>query len=336
MTTLALAGAVGSKVSDLRRLVAQDTTQLTHTDYRSVEVSEEDADLVVRAGDHTFSLDDQSLQLFGKPLGITGKFLTDTLTDNAVRRTVLQHLVDNHAADKVVFEHDSGRLLATYESGPRIIPRNRYVDVVTAVMPHDAEIRRFEYGRGKVLIDAYHTEKSVEPRVGDVTLGGMRFVGYVSPREFSPSTSIFMERLVCTNGMTRQEEASLIRVRGNSVDEVIESMEQNARLLFDEVLPQRMHQWAETVNVTVDNAEQFVHRIARQTGLGSRMESRIIERIAGLPEDERSLYDITNVITAMQHGEGVSQRQRDLLQEVGGNIVVDEGHRCASCAQPID
>ena len=86
--------------------------------------------------------------------------------------------------------------------------------------------------------------------------------------------------------------------------------------------------------VDVENPTQLIHRFCREYNLGARMETKLLDRIDEL--EGNTYYDIINLITSMQHEEGVSQAMRNALQLTGGLLVTSgAGHRCNTCQSPL-
>jgi hypothetical protein len=320
-------------MTDLRELAEQDASDIRMVPVEGIEALQGGN---LNVDGERLVLDAPSLDTFSNFFGVPKGLMKNLTAD--LQRDILTHFLGRYDEAQVQMEMGEGQILAVYGEGDRLIPKARYVDVLEAVLPDDATLSRLEWTRGYVWADVVAQRYTVEPRVGDPTLGGFRFLGTVAPARksngvsSSPYVCTFMERLACTNGMTRTEEGSVIKVRGNTVDEVIEEMERLARRVLDVDLPLRLEQWGHTAEVTVDNAEAFIHRIARETGLGARVTDEIIERVPSLGDSRENLYDLTNLITSFQHDEDVTENQRLLLQDVGGHIVSTVGgHRCDSC-----
>lgn len=320
-------------LTDLRELAANDASDIRMIPIQGIEALPGGN---LNVDGERLVLDEPSLDTFANFFGVPKKFMKHLTSD--LQRDVLAHFLGKHEEAQVQLEMGEGQILAVYGEHDRLIPKARYVDVLERVLPEDATFSRMEWTRGYLWVDMISEQFTTEPRVGDPTLGGFRLVGPVAPARksngisSSPYACTFMERLACTNGQTITEEGSVIKVRGNTVDEVIEEMERLARRILDVDLPVRLEQWAHTAEVTVENAEAFVHRIARETGLGARVTDDIIDRIPSLGDSAENLYDLTNLVTSFQHDPDITESQRLLLQGVGGHIVSTVGgHRCDSC-----
>ena len=322
-------------VADLMERVEADPTQMESLTLSNLRIEGRTVQMFDEA---PLTLDDGSIRLLSNFFDAgTG---LEKITDDALLGTVLNHFKSRFDDSTAVVEYTDNSVLALYHSADNIIPRQRYVEAVMNTMPHEAEVRRFDYGRGKVVCDVSTTDRVVEPRVNDITEGGLRYVGFVSPRDFQPQVKPYAYRLWCANGATTEintaDLVSTIKVKGKTVEEVIQSIEENARRLMDGPVPEWLDNLNHMVEVPVEHPEQLVLRYGQEHGLGSRITNRIIEQIPALPDDERTLYDLTQLITSQQHADGVSQRQRELLQQVGGAIIAENGgHRCASCYQVV-
>ena len=323
-----------TQVKDLADVVAKDGSVFQNVFLEQCAVVERDEDLFFALKDDAeLRLDEPALKTFGKFIEFPGTALTKLNTQ--LRKDVVSWLIDQNEGTKACFEHENGKLHAVYHSSEHIVPRTEYIGVVEDVFPGEAEVRYLDYGRGKVVVDVSTGSITTEPRVGDITEGGLRVTGYVEPRDYQPTVETYFHRLWCANGATNMEKGSLIKVRGVSVEELVQKMKDEANRILEEIVPTRVNQFGHLVEVDVPHPEQFVMRYAHEVGLGARVRDRIIETIPKLPDNERTMYDIANHITAMQHEEGITPRQVMLLQELGGRIVADEHHRCSTCHQTI-
>lgn len=274
-------------------------------------------------------VDDHSLEVLGKFLGIPGAYLKKS--PNPLRETNVNYWLDQLDESEALFETSNDSLVGVYKADQEIVPRSRLVGIVQNVMQPTDTIRSFNVEDGWFLCDVTTTQHVAEPRVGDVTEGGLRFKASMLPKSTlgSPYVASFLCRLACTNGMTHTEEFGKVRLKGKTVDQIIEEMEEAAQTLLSDVVPQRLEQWGHLTEVNVNAPEQFVHRLAREWGLSRRLESDIIEEVPELTE--RSAYDLVNLITGRQHGVS-SERIRHRLQELGGSVIArQDDHRCTQC-----
>jgi len=99
---------------------------------------------------------------------------------------------------------------------------------------------------------------------------------------------------------------------------------------LNEDVPAYLENWQRLQDIKSANPEQLIHRLTREAGVSEKIESAIIERAAGL--ESNSYYDVINLITSLQHEEGVGGTQLFRLQALGGNAIRDMGgHRCNNC-----
>jgi hypothetical protein len=133
--------------------------------------------------------------------------------------------------------------------------------------------------------------------------------------------------------MTKFEEHGNIGLRGNTVDDIIEEMEEAAQRLLREDLPERLDQFASLDHVSVNNVPQLVHRLAREHHISSYLETEMIDQSPTLGDDA-TMYDVVNFMTQFQHEARSSQFYR--LQELGGDVAAShDTHRCVSCQREL-
>ena len=151
----------------------------------------------------------------------------------------------------------------------------------------------------------------------------------------APVISTYLERLVCSNGMVVPSVNSTLSLRGRTVDEIIDEMEYLANTVLANEVDAALNNWSHMTELEVENTERLIHRFCMEYGLGSRMESKLMERIDEL--EGNTYYDIINLITSMQHEIGVSHAMHQALQLAGGMLVTTGGgHRCNTCQHPLD
>lgn len=322
----------GLKVENLPDIVANQEAEYVLADLTDVRVASADT-LAIGEREVRVS-EDEGLDALSKFLDIPRGFLKRL--DSGLIQANVQFFIDQGGESPALFEVKQDSLSGAFPGDEGFLPREQVSEALLRTFPADADVVALNLDNGFFSVDVTMGDRNTEPRQGDVIEGGLRWVTHIAPKskhQHRPYVSEFYNRLVCSNGMTRTEESGAIRLRGKTVDEIIEEMEQISRTILDENTEERLHQFNHLTEVTVDNVEQFVHRIARQNGLSARLESRIIDDLPAL--EERTAYDVMNLITSYQH-EGVSRSSFSSLQEVGGYMATSmTERRCASCAAPL-
>ena len=284
--------------------------------------------------------EDDGLNVAAEWLGYPGAGLTKL--PMGLRSDILEFLRGEIEDKRATLEVDGGRLVGIWNPDKPMIPRDRVAEVIQAVMPGDAEVVRLDIAGGSFDVDIATNAVAVEPRVGDVTRGGLRVYSHVQPargHKQQPRASTFFERLMCTNGMTRIEPVGQVSLRSTNADEIIEEMERVCQRIWGEVVPARLEQYTHLVEIEYpdddDHIAQVIHRWCRENGIGEKIESKAIERIPALTD--RTAYDIVNMINELQHEDGVRGTQHERLQEFGGNMAVEIGApRCGKCMKRLD
>jgi hypothetical protein len=282
---------------------------------------------------------DTELVLDGSALESLATFVHSPPADylQSIPGDLAQRIITHHLREakesEAIFESDGKHLVGVYRAEAMLIDRRRVAEVIERVMGPDARVVRYGLARGSLSADIVTYERTVEPRPGDVTLGGVRFYSHVSPargKHQQPRVMYYAERLVCSNGQTREESVGQITLKGKTVDEIIEEMETAARRLLDHTVPQRLKQFGELVERPATNPERLVHRLAHENQIGQQIEDRIVEAIPTI--EENTYYDVINLVTSFQNENKVRPTQIEKLRAVGGTILGEEpSDRCRSC-----
>lgn len=324
-------------VSALSRVLEQEPMRYVRTSISDMRIVGRTL-AIANGEERILHLDDEGIDRLGSVFNIPRGYLPK-LPPSLIEAN-LRYWFGEHSESTLLLELDTeGRSLIDVYPGDRdFIPRSRVIEVVQRVMPSDSRVHRLNFSGGRCDIDVATAELTVEPRVGDITQGGLRFAAHVSPRgtNLHPRVSVYMHRLACTNGMTHTIEAGNVYLRGNTVDDIIEEMELAARRLLQDVVPQRLEQFASLDHVRVQNPAQFLHRLAREHRITNSIEVRMLERLPELG-DSPTAYDLVNFMNAFQHEDGVRPVQVLRLQELAGVVAAEQAaHRCPQCQSPLE
>lgn len=311
------------RVSELPDAVSTQRSQYTKIRLGDAEVENSQ----LKSDEINLFLEEDGLRSFAKLLSIPSTFIEKLPL--SLSQEVLNYFMNQNDDSPVILQHDGSSLEQAFDGRIDAIPPQDFVGVVGDVMDPDDRVSKWYFENGKLQVDVITDELAVEPRPGDVTKGGVRFIGHTSPRNQAPYVGTFMERLVCSNGMVVEEEDSVVSLRGRTVADLLSEMELAAQRILGGV-DHRLQQWGELTEVTVENPEQMVHRLATENGVSTKIESRVMDRVPEL--EHNTMYDVVNLMTQMQNEEGVSERQVENLQLLGGRTVATGGdHRCPEC-----
>ena len=317
------------KVNELEGIVARTSPDYSTTTLGSLEYRGTVGGIVDKTSGREFKFTEEGLNNFASYLTVPPK-LFERLSEG-LRTEVVTHLLSKWSSSPVVLSSLADSLWNLYPQKTVIVPNRKIAEVVTRVFDGEATVSKSDFFEGMKL-NIQTAQYAVEPKVGDVTNGGIRFYAPVGE---IPYVSAYLERLVCSNGMITAQETDAITIRGRTVDEVIQEMEYMARKILATDVPRYLDNWSTMTDLRTNNPEQLIHRLTREAGVSAKVESSIIERAAGL--ESNTYYDIVNLITSLQHEEGLSDTQYNRLQLLGGSAVRDlGGHRCNNCQHNLD
>lgn len=315
------------QVKDLREIADKSSARYTHSNLSNLEFSP--GNLKIKGTDLDFMLSEKGLKKFSSFLGIPKAFLPKL---NANLQTdVVNYFLEQSASTEALISFSGDNMFQNaYPGNTPLVRDELIINAIENLFDADARIRSVDFTDG-LKISIITDELNTEPRVNDVTHGGLRIESSVGE---APKISTYLERLVCSNGMVVPSINSTLSLRGRTVEEIIQEMEYLANTVLANEVDDALNSWAHTTQVSVTDPQQLIYRFCKEYNLGSRMANKLIDRIEDLEGD--TYYDVINLLTSMQHEMGVSQSMRETLQLVGGMIVGDGGgHRCNACQSQL-
>lgn len=295
---------------------------------------------VLQLGSDVFAVDDAVERNLASYLKIPSSYLAACPPD--FKAQTLQFWQGQHADAETVMELTDGHIVAIHSPESLMIPMREVVRVAERVFDPEAEIRYHYFDEQRLHLDvttpqhAVDVQSPVYRQVGDITQAGLRFLAYPNQSK-APSVGAYLERLVCTNGMTTQERAGQISLQGRTVEEVIEEMEQAARRMMG-TLDDRLERYAATAQQRIPgNRQAFAHQLAREANLNRGVLDMVMELVNQLPEDA-TLYDINQAFTSIANAD-VSYATRMRLQTLGGYMAFEPERivaRCGTCQHPLE
>jgi hypothetical protein len=275
----------------------------------------------------------------------------------AWQRAVVKHHIDAHTDNMSTWYIEGSAIAGIYQPDAKIIPLADVAERIANVFDPD-DMATVLYSPDQVEINVLSDQRTVtvpgivgvpdrplegtveHPRlmqVGDLSAGGIRVIIQPGKPERAPSVQELWDRCFCTNQMTRLIAGSQINLRGRTVPEILDEMENVARVVF-EGLEASGRAILHSANTPVPGAvSDFIRVVGRERDINPATILRLQERAASLPANP-SIYDVTQVITQMANQEGLPVLTRRNLQGLGGDLTVDTErmvHRCAQCERPL-
>jgi hypothetical protein len=343
---------VGQLVHELRSKSRVVSTKMGRV---SLVVGDSDNPTTLRVGDEQFAWGDRNTQVVTQFVKGPGyKYLLGQPLD--WQRQVIQHHVTTMADADTLWYIEGSAIAGIYYPDTKIIPLVDVAERVANVFDMDDEATIL-YAPDQVEIDVLSRAKAVtvpgipgvESRpmegslerngiaIGDISEGGIRIIIHPSKPERAPEVHELWKRYVCTNGMTRKVAGSQIKLRGRTVPEILNEVENVARGIF-EGLEGSGRAILHSAETPVPGAtSDFIRQVAREHRINADTILRLQERGAELPTNP-TVYDVTQIITAMANQENVPALTRRALQAIGGDLTIDTDrmvHRCTQCERPL-
>lgn len=330
-------------------LVADLKESIEGVNERSIEATFEDIALDedarnLRVGDREeFQFDNLTERALAKYLGISTSYLAKCPPD------LKAHNINSWLRAKpnagAVVETVGDKFVAIHKPGLVILPLREVADVITNSMNPNDEVVQLLRNETRFHIDMttdHHVEvpsnvaiedrRQGERAIGDITHGGVRVLS--NPTEVkAPSVTTYLHRLWCTNGCTSPEDEGTIKLKGNTVDEVLQEMSDAMSRIRGE-LDEKLQSYADMATRRAPGSPtRFARQIGNEYNIPARVLNRVLDRIELLPEDETTIYDIQQVFTQQANGT-VPYRTMMRLQTLAGDLAMQTDHvvhRCGTC-----
>lgn len=277
-------------------------------------------------------LNERGLTVLSDFLDVPYKFVERQ--DPDFQNVILNGLLDRARVGEVVIRHSKGGIGGIYKPTQTIIDPGDVVGAAIDVMGGQSPVIHERISPRYFTFDVVAHESMPESRlgdrkVGDLTRAGLRF-GLDIQHNHAPWVQPYANRLVCTNGMEMTDGGLKVTIVGHTVEEVIRSLEENARIAFNSV-ERKVEAFYAMRDDKVADPQGRIQRMALEAGLSDRVTNRLVERVSEI-EGEVSLFDLTNIITNEANRDGTKPDVARSLQRLGGQAIVDHAARCAHCS----
>ena len=326
-------------VANLAESLETSRERLLQTTLGNLEV-DENYHLKFKDTEETFPLDEAGEKSLSSYIGVSANYLNKCPQD--LKTVNLNYWLNKKEEVDVSFEIIGTHINSVHSPSTLIIPIHPVVEMVNRVFQPTDEIVTLRRDKNLFHLDvqtSHHVEVpnpnrlEGRPEVGDITHGGVRFVSYHNPQDLRPPTATrYLRRLWCGNGSCEDYGVNSISLRGRTVPEVIEELEQAAHRILAS-LDESLQEYAALDGRPLPaDRTALAHQIGQEHHLGTRVMSTVLDRVALLPE-QATYYDLQNVFTAVAN-EPVSYYSATRLQQVGGSLAFNTEemtHRCGAC-----
>lgn len=327
-------------VADLADMVDTRNENFEEVSLAGVELQNDG--LHLRGSNNLIEFDEIAINHLSRYLKIAPKYIGQC--PRPLQQENINYWLDQYRDTEAVFHTIGHSLKGVYSPTKKIIPMSQVMGVISRVFQPDDNVVSFDADDDQIHLDVIASNLSIEvpgygtqerPHVGDITHGGIRFFVYPN-QEKAPSVETYFNRLICTNGMSSPTKEHEIRLRGNTVEEVLESLEKNAQTLLKE-LPEKLDEYRHTAEIHApEKVGEFAYQLTAEHGLPHMVVDRVMNNLAALPQ-EPSVYDIIQGITSIAN-EDVSFKNKIKIQRLGGQLAMRTEqtlHRCGTCERPL-
>lgn len=329
-------------VGDLKEHLSGVREKSIQTTLGDIQVESEARSIRLHDGEE-FPLDEQAERSLAQYLGISKTYLAKCPPD--LKALNLNYWLRRRENAAAVIEATGDHWVTIHKPGLLILPLARVADIITATMDPSYEIVQLIRNDTRFHVDIItdhqveiDPDERIEDRrpgshqVGDITHGGVRILANPTEVE-APQVLTYLHRLWCTNGSTSPESEGTIRLKGNTVEDILTEMEQACRQVMGDLNNKLSDYAALARTFPPGSPTRFAYQLGREYKLGQRLMDRIMERVNILPEDA-TLYDIQQIFTEMANSGAVNYRTMIKLQHLSGDLAFSTEavtHRCGTC-----
>lgn len=328
-------------VSDLKQHIDRVQERSLSVSLADIEIDPDSSRIVLASGEQ-FPLDEQAERSLATYLGVSKSYLAKCPPE--LKAHNLNFWLQRRGSAAAVIEATDDHWVTIHKPGMLILPLSRVAEVITDTMDPSYEIVSLIRNDTRFHIDIitdHHVEVEPDERiedrrrgersVGDITHGGVRILS--NPSEMQPPQVLtYLHRLWCTNGSTSPESEGVIRLKGNTVDDIFVEMEAACRRVMGDLDTKLAEYAALATMFPPGSPTRFAYQLGREYKLPQRMMDRVMERVNILPEDA-TLYDIQQIFTELANGP-VNYRMMTQLQHLSGDLAFHTDavtHRCGTC-----
>jgi hypothetical protein len=325
-------------VSELEDQLSRRQQTVAAVDVADLEVDSLCRNLTI--GGETYPFDEIAEKSLAKFLNVPLTYLKRC--EPPFRAGTLNHWIEHFAEAEVMVETVGNQIVSMHAPEIKVIPlhqigqmvaRNFAPDDTVAFHADDTHFHMDVVAKTYSVDVPNPDKRPFRPEVGDITYGGIRFLTYPHTTK-APAVLPYVERYVCTNGMTTEESLGRIVIKGNTVPEIIDAMEFQAQYWL-QTMDDRLARYAHTAHETVPgNPQAFVLALAHERKLTQGVVDEIMKTVNQLGDDA-SVYDINQAITAVANMD-VNYATRNKLQTLGGSLAFNSAahtQRCRTCEQ---
>jgi len=345
-----------TKVSELESLLPKHEPSPVQVRLENVEV-DETGHFINVTEDHfaeeqdpkvtRFSLDELSEKELSKFLGVPFKYIENC--PGQLKAINLNFWLQANAESSAVFSVIDGRdINAVYTPDKVVLPTSRVAEIIPRVFEADDTIHTFHTDDRTFQMDITSERWQVDVpgngvldrpavgEVGDITSGGIRLYVPTNLKEHKPVVSTFLNRLVCTNGMVLPSTDQVIQLKGQTIDDILEEMENAAGVLLSG-LDEHLDNFRKTAETAVPgNYLAFLRQVGQDHGISRTVIDRALDWAAAYGQTEWTVYDALNLFTSLANRASFVQANK--LQRFGGHMIDHTAaivHRCQTCERVI-
>lgn len=286
----------------------------------------------IKVNGTALGLDDKSEDQLLRQAGVPAIFYKKN-PENLKRKILEYHLGEHSNVNRAIYAIDD-KVVALANHRKPYVSYTQVIDVLSQILP-DAQVKGFELedNGNKMYMQLTTPSVITEPAVGDITEAGLGvYFSDVGLR--SPSIEMYANRLMCSNGMIVEQKEGRWGLISNTVDDIIQELEERAREAFGLVEQKLLHPYSALVEQPVEDVKFMVARLANIYKLPASLISELTIQAEKLPQP-CTMYEIQNLFTALANEVSLNSQQRHRLQITGGKIALDSEHRCPACASEL-
>lgn len=336
-------------VADLGTLLPKPTDQYIQTVLADVAISENGGHVHLESTGEKYDLDEVAERSLCRFLGVPFTYIEKCA--GALKAVNLNHwLGKKYESDVMVRISAEDEIEEFYAPNRIVLPPDGIAEVVAHLFRPTDRIAHFYNDGAALFLDVVDDQLSTTvdpngildrkldelPEIGDITHAGVRFAIPADLKKTPPSVEAYLHRLVCTNGMTNTESLAKVKVKGQTVDDVLENLELQAKDILG-TLPDLLTDYRRSAKVEVPgNALALIRQVGEEQRLPKPIINKAMDYASGYLDKTWTVYDVVNVFSRIANNTSWNTARK--LQGLAGDMSTSAEawvRRCTACERPL-
>lgn len=335
-------------VAELSALLPKPTDEYVQTVLADVAVTDNGEHIALEATGEEYPLDDTAERSLARFLSVPFTYL-DKCPGSLKAANLNYWLRKNFESDVMVRISAEHEIEEFYAPDRIVLPPHGVAEVIAHLFRPSDRIVSFHNDGETLVLDVVDESEQVAvepngildrthddlPEIGDVSWAGLRIVLPSNVKKTPPTVETALYRL-SSGTLTVPETVCKMRLKGQTVDDVLEQMESVGKDQLAE-LPRYLEGYRHSAEVRVPgNPLTLIRQIGHEQRLPRPVINKALDYASGYGDKPWTAYDVAALLARLASGAVWSTAVK--LQAIAGELATDAEdymRRCSTCERPL-